>query len=88
MAGIGGAHLQTYQQTRCGKHVVERENSAELADRECYVQRIQPLLTSKKVREIAELLQVSQPYAAFVRSGRRRPHPRHWQALNELVSVS
>jgi CRISPR-associated endonuclease Cas1 len=52
---------------------------------ECYVQRIQPSLREKKVREIAEVMQVSKPYAAFVRSGRRRPHPRHWQGLAELV---
>jgi hypothetical protein len=55
---------------------------------EYYVQKIQPLLRGKKVREIAELMQVSQPYAAFIRSGRRRPHPRHWQALAELVGIS
>jgi len=30
---------------------------------ECYVQRIQPLLRAKKVRGIAEAIQVSQPYA-------------------------
>jgi hypothetical protein len=54
---------------------------------ECYVQRIQPLLKSKKVREIADAMQVSQPYAAFIRSGRRRPHPRHWLALGALVNV-
>ena len=36
---------------------------------ECYVHRIRPLLRSKKVREIAEAMQVSQPYAAFIRSG-------------------
>jgi hypothetical protein len=29
-------------------------------------------------------MQVSQPYAALIRSGRRRPHPRHWQALTRL----
>ena len=52
---------------------------------ECYVQRIQPLLRGKKVREIAQAMKVSQPYAAFIRSGRRRPHPRHWQKLAELV---
>jgi CRISPR-associated endonuclease Cas1 len=55
---------------------------------ECYVQRIQPLLRGKKVREIAESMQVSQPYAAFVRSGRRRPHARHWEALAGLIGVS
>ena len=55
---------------------------------ECYVQRIQPLLRGKKVREIAEAMQVSNPYAAFIRSGRRRPNPRHWEKLAKLVSVS
>lgn len=53
-----------------------------------YVQQIQPLLRGKKVREIAEAMQVSQPYAAFIRSGRRHPHPRHWQVLAKLVGVS
>ena len=53
---------------------------------ECYAQRIQPLLRGRKVREIAEAMRVSKPYAAFVRSG-RRPHPRHWVALGKLVGV-
>jgi hypothetical protein len=52
---------------------------------ECYMQRIQPLLRTKKVREIAEAMQVSKPYAAFIRSGGRRPHPRYWPKLAELV---
>jgi len=55
---------------------------------ECYVQRIQPLLRGKKVREIAQAMQVSQPYAAFIRSRRRRPHPRHWQVLANLAGIS
>lgn len=55
---------------------------------ECYVQRIQPLLKAKKVREIAAAIQVSELYAGFIRSGRRRPHPRHWRALAELVGIS
>jgi CRISPR-associated endonuclease Cas1 len=55
---------------------------------EYYVQNIQPLLSNKKVREIAAATQVSQAYAAFIRSGKRRPHPRHWQSLAELVGVS
>jgi len=55
---------------------------------ECYIQRIQPLLKGKKVREIAAAIQVSQLYAGFIRSGRRRPHARHWQALATLVGFS
>jgi len=53
--------------------------------KECYVQKIQPRLRAKKVREIAAAIQVSELYAGLIRSGRRRPHPRHWQALAGLV---
>ena len=53
-----------------------------------YVEQIQPLLRGKKVREIAEAMQVSKPYAAFIRSGKRRPHPRHWNTLAKLIGVS
>lgn len=60
----------------------------EWLNEECYVKQIQPQLRTKKVREIAAAMQVSQPYAAFIRSGRRRPHPRHWRALAQLVGVS
>jgi hypothetical protein len=56
-------------------------------DEKYYVQEIQPRLRIIKVREIAHALQVSEPYAAFIRSGRRRPHSRHWQALAQLVRV-
>jgi hypothetical protein len=55
---------------------------------ECYVQRIQPLLRAKKIREIATAIQVSELYAGFIRSGRRRPHPRHWQGLAQLVGFT
>ena len=54
----------------------------------CYSEQIQPRLRDKKIRNIAEAIQVSEPYAALVRSGRRRPHPRHWQKLAELTGVS
>ena len=55
---------------------------------EYYVQKIQPRLSAVKVREIAGALKVSKPYAAFIRAGRRRPRPRHWEALARLVGVS
>jgi hypothetical protein len=54
---------------------------------ECYVQKVQPLLKNKKVREIAQAMQVSQPYAALIRA-QRRPHPRHWQVLTKLAGIS
>ncbi len=55
---------------------------------DCYIKKIQPRLKPVKVREIADALHVSKPYAAFIRAGRRHPHPRHWQTLAKLVVVS
>jgi CRISPR-associated endonuclease Cas1 len=54
---------------------------------DCYIQKIQPRLRTIRVREISETMQVSKPYAAQVRAGRRRPHPRHWAALAGLAGV-
>jgi hypothetical protein len=54
--------------------------------KEFYRQKIQPRLLTIKVKEIAQAMQVSKPYAALIRAGRRRPHPRHLQALAELVN--
>jgi hypothetical protein len=46
------------------------------------MEKIQPQLRTIKDREIAQALQVSKPYAALIRAGNRRPHPkngRRWQ---------
>jgi CRISPR-associated endonuclease Cas1 len=59
----------------------------EWLNEECYVQKILPRLRTIKVRQIAEALGVSRPYAAQIRSGGRRPHPRHWLALAKLAGV-
>jgi CRISPR-associated endonuclease Cas1 len=50
-----------------------------------YAEKIQPALTGFPVSAIASALAVSHPYATDVRSGKRRPHPRHWGALARLV---
>jgi hypothetical protein len=60
----------------------------EWLNEDCYAQKIQPRLRTIKVREISETMHVSKPYAALIRAGRRRPHPRHWEALAELTGVS
>jgi CRISPR-associated endonuclease Cas1 len=52
-----------------------------------FIEHIQPRLTNLKVREIANAIDVSHAYAALVRSGKRRPHPRHWQSLAQLVGA-
>jgi hypothetical protein len=45
-------------------------------------------LRELKVKELADTIDVSHAYAALVRSGKRPPHPRHWQVLAETVELS
>jgi hypothetical protein len=52
-----------------------------------YTEQIQPRLRELRVREIAYAIKVSHAYAALVRVGKRRPHPRHWQVLARLSGI-
>jgi CRISPR-associated endonuclease Cas1 len=52
-----------------------------------YQEKIQPALRDFPVSAIASTLGISLPYATDIRAGRRRPHPRHWHALAQLVSL-
>jgi CRISPR-associated endonuclease Cas1 len=52
---------------------------------EVYEKQVQPQLNTASLSQIAAALRVSIPYASDIRRGRRRPHPRHWCALAELV---
>ena len=55
---------------------------------EVYSKQIQPRLHDATLSEIASAIGVSIPYASDIRIGRRRPHPRHWESLAQLVEVS
>ncbi len=52
-----------------------------------YVDKIQPALATVAISRLASTLNVSESYAADIRAGRHRPHPRHWQALAGLAGV-
>ena len=52
---------------------------------EVYREKIQPRFARVTVRALSSALGVSEPYAAAIRAGSQRPHPRHWQALARLV---
>jgi hypothetical protein len=49
-----------------------------------YMTEIQPVLLSMSASAIARQISVSRWYAGRIREG-YRPHPRHWQALAQLV---
>jgi ribosomal protein S14 len=55
---------------------------------ETYREKIQPRLSGITVRAISLALAISEPYAAEIRAGRQRPHPRHWMSLAQLAGVS
>jgi hypothetical protein len=55
---------------------------------EYYSKEIERRLKLLTVHEIANAIKVSHAYAAIVRAGKRRPHPRHWQAMADLVGVT
>ena len=57
-------------------------------DENTYSKEIQPQLVTVTIATLASTLGVSESYAADIRAGRYRPHPRHWQTLAELVCVS
>ena len=53
-----------------------------------FVQKIQPMLADVTTSAISTALGVSWVYASHIRTGLKRPHPRHWVKLAELVGVS
>ena len=53
-----------------------------------YDGKIRPRLADVTISTIALTLGVSLPYASDIRAGRRRPHPRHWLSLAQLVGVN
>jgi CRISPR-associated endonuclease Cas1 len=59
----------------------------EWLNEEAYQAKIQPALAGLTVPAISSALDISQPYATAIRAGRRRPHPRHWLSLAQLVGL-
>jgi len=53
-----------------------------------YVNDIQPRLATITIPTLSSALSVSKPYAAQIRKGERRPHPRHWTTLARLTAIS
>ena len=56
--------------------------------RDVYVKQVQPALAKVAKSQICVALGVSHPYACHIQAGKRVPHPRHWQALAQMVGVS
>jgi hypothetical protein len=53
-------------------------------DEEFYRREVLPRLSNLTAKKIREAMDVSHPYATFVKRGLKIPHPRHWLPLAEL----
>jgi CRISPR/Cas system-associated endonuclease Cas1 len=77
-------HSETQRQHEAAKRAWRSSPRPAWPDEKTYVQEIQPRLATVTISALASALGVSEPYAAYIRAGRNRPHPRHWQALAQL----
>lgn len=55
---------------------------------ETYLRKIQPRLSNVTVPAIRAAIGVSKSYATDIRSGKRLPHPRHWEPLARVIRLS
>lgn len=62
-----------------------RGNASDQREPEWFVGELLPLLQGVSIDAIARATGLSAGYCSFVRRGLRTPHPRHWEALNELA---
>jgi CRISPR-associated endonuclease Cas1 len=56
-------------------------------DRDAYLNRVVPALAHVPMSRIRSTLEVSEPYARWIKIGKRLPHARHWQKLATLAGV-
>jgi CRISPR-associated endonuclease Cas1 len=78
------AHTQ--RKNALAQHAWKSSDQPAWLTEEFYSEKIQPLLAAMSASAIARQISVSRWYAGRIREG-YRPHPRHWKALAQLVSV-
>jgi CRISPR-associated endonuclease Cas1 len=86
--GPQARRAETQRQHALAKNAWQSSSLPTWLNDEVYAQKIQPLLAGIANPVIMSALGVSVTYAVAIRAGRRRPHPRHWKALAELVGAS
>jgi CRISPR/Cas system-associated endonuclease Cas1 len=80
-------HSETQHQHEAAKRAWRSARTPVWPNENEYVRDIQPRLASVTISKISLTLGVCESYAADIRAGRYRPHPRHWQALAELAGT-
>jgi CRISPR-associated endonuclease Cas1 len=80
-------HSETQRRHEAAKRAWHSSPKPDWPDENTYVRHIQPRLSAVTISALASALGVSEPYAAQIRAGRHRPHPRHWGTLAQLVGI-
>jgi CRISPR-associated endonuclease Cas1 len=78
-------HSKTLRRHHAAKRAWQRAPKTAWPDEGAYLREIQPRLASVTISSISSTLGICESYAADIRAGRYRPHPRHWQVLAALV---
>jgi CRISPR-associated endonuclease Cas1 len=81
-------HAETQRQHRAAQRAWLSAPKPAWLTEQTYIEKIQPKLALITISHIASVIGVCESYAADIRKGRYRPHPRHWQKLANLVGVS
>lgn len=97
LAKVGRVAAQTLESRKKHSETQRRHETAKRAwrsaprpawpDEKAYTHEIQPRLSSVAITTLSSTLGVCESYAADIRAGRRRPHPRHWRVLGNLVGA-
>jgi CRISPR-associated endonuclease Cas1 len=80
-------HSETLRRHHAAKQAWQSVRKRTWPDEATYIQEIQPRLASVTISSISSALGICESYAADIRAGRHRAHPRHWQNLAELAKV-
>jgi hypothetical protein len=78
---------ETQRRHRAAQEAWQLSAKPDWLTQDVYAKQIQPCLSSVTISKLASTLGVSASYAADIRAGRNRPHPRHWQVLAELAGA-
>jgi CRISPR-associated endonuclease Cas1 len=81
-------HSATQRRHEAAKRAWHSSPKPDWPNENTYVEKIHPALTKVTISSLAATLGISESYAADIRAGRHRPHPRHWHSLAQLVGIS
>jgi CRISPR-associated endonuclease Cas1 len=79
---------ETMRRQMAGRTAWKPSDLPDWLDKNAYRHAIHPKLAGLTVSLISRELGISEPYATTVRSGKRIPHPRHWEMLARIAGIS